>query len=173
MKNNHSMHRLRQLAASALISGALLSLAGCKTTEANYQRAYEVAKAKKDAAYTADELAAASAERPVAVYNGDTIPMRGEFLRPVRKGDGQGVIRHYTVVTGKFRQEFNATDMRRRLAEGGFPGAILANDRSNHFYVGAVTAESLDSAVTALRKLQENSPVGMAEGYPVIIRRGN
>lgn len=172
MKNILRSTILKRLAASVMVSGLILSLAGCKTTEANYQHAYEVAKAKKDAAYTADELAAASSERPTAIYNGDTIPMRGEFLRPLREGDGQGIIRHYTVVTGQFRQQFNAADMRRRLAEGGFPGAILANDRTNRFYVGAVTTESLDSAVAVLKRLQNESPVRMAEGYPVILRRG-
>ena len=54
---------------------------GCKTTEANYQAAYEKALAKRTEGLTEEELAGFRREEamPKTVYKGDSIPLKGMY----------------------------------------------------------------------------------------------
>lgn len=157
-----------------LLSAALLTVAltGCKTTEENYRKAYEVAQAKKYDGLTEAEVSALKREEamPKTVFKGDSIPLKGMYVKWVEGGKGDMAFR-YNVIVASFRQRFNAGSAFSRMREGGYPDAVLLADRDERYYVAAVTTESLDSAVSVLRALEENSPVALREPYPYILQR--
>lgn len=155
--------------AALLILGSAFT--ACKTTEANYAAAYQIAKDKKDAALTAEELDGIKREEaiPKTLYRGDSIPLKGMYVKCIEGAP----LQRYTVVAATFRQIFNSRSVLSRLKESGeWTSPILLQDpRDQRYYVGAFTTSSLDSAVTALRSLQYSSPVHLASPCPFILSR--
>lgn len=145
---------------------------GCKTTEANYSAAYEIAKQKKDAGLTDEELAGFRREEamPKTVYKGDSIPLKGMYVKRVEGAQ----VHLYTVVAASFKQLFNARSVMKRLQEAGGEWSepvLLQDPRDQRYYVGAFTTASLDSAVTAMRHLEASSPVTLTSPNPFILRK--
>ncbi len=145
---------------------------GCKTTEENYSAAYEIAKQKKEAGLTSEEISGMRREEsmPKTVYRGDSIPLKGMYVKKVEGADPQ----MYTVVVASFKQLFNSQSVFKRLKSAGGLTAdpvLLQDPRDKKYYVGAVTTASLDSAVSALRALEQSSPVALKSPYPFILRK--
>ena len=145
---------------------------GCKTTEANYSAAYEIARQKRDAGLTSEELAGMRREEamPKTLYKGDSIPLKGMYVKKIEGTDPQ----MYTVVVASFKQLFNSQSVFKRLKEAGGLTAepvLLQDPRDKKYYVGAVTTSSLDSAVSARRSLEEASPVVLKSPCPFILRK--
>ncbi len=165
---------IRKLLIPVVCSVVLsLGMTACKTTEENYQRAYDVAKAKKTEGLTAEEAAGfkREAEMPKTVYKGDSIPLKSVYVRYV---EGGGELKHakvYNVVVASFRQRFNAMSVFNRLKAGGYPDAIVLADRDERYYIGAVTTSSLDTAVIVLETLRQKSPVALTSPYPYILKK--
>lgn len=154
------------------ISASLLT--GCKTTEENYQRAYATAKAKKTEGLTQEEIEGIKREEatPKTVYNGDSIPIKGMYVRHIEGGENKKALR-YNVIVASFKQKFNAQSIYNRLTQAGYNKSVLLADRDNRYYIGAYTTTSLDSAVTVMRKLTnaKTSPVPLKSPYPYILHR--
>ena len=151
-----------------------LLLPSCKTTQENYQKAYEITKAKRDAGLTEEELNGIAREEamPKTVYNGDSIPLNSKYVKVEASPTGLRAARRYTVVVGSMRQLFNAKSLYNRMIEAGYNDAILLADAQKTYYIGALTTSSLDSAVTLLRTISEPSkaPVPMKAPFPYILR---
>lgn len=164
------MRKLVYSVAAIAVSFAVLT--GCKTTEENYQRAYEVAKAKKTEGLTQAEIAGLQREEamPKTVFKGDSIPLKGMYVRRV-DGGVNGVAMKYNVVVGSFKQDFNARSVFERMRNGGYADAVLLADRDGRYYIGAVTTASLDSAVEVLRRLDASSPVVLRSPFPYILQK--
>jgi len=147
-------------------------LGGCKTTEANYQSAYEKAMSKRTEGLTAEEIAGFRREEamPKTVYKGDSIPLKGMYVKHVEGGVNNRALT-YNVIVAAFKQRFNAGSVLTRMRDGGYDQAVLLQDRDGKYYIGAVTTASLDSAVVALHKLEQASPVVLREPYPYILKR--
>ena len=151
---------------------ATMLFVGCKTTEENYSAAYEIAKQKKEAGMTSEELAGMRREEavPRTVYKGDSIPLKGMYVKKIEGAD-PGMD---TVVVASFKQLFNSQSVFKRLESAGgvtSDPVLLQDPRDKKYYVGAVTTSSLDSAVTALRMLEQSSPVVLKPPYPFILRK--
>lgn len=157
------------VAAAALLG---LMLGGCKTTEENYQRAYDIAKAKKTEGLTAEEISGfrREAETPKTVYKGDSIPLKAMYVSRVEGGADIRAMR-YNVIVASFKQRFNAMSVFNRLKDGGYPDAVVLSDKDARYYIGAVTTASLDTAVMAMKTLQSASPVAMQSGCPYILEK--
>jgi len=115
---------------------------------------------------------------PKTVYKGDSIPLKGMYVRLVdggmkegANGSAKGVALQYNVVVGSFKQEFNARSVFDRMRNGGYKEAVLLADRDGRFYIGAVTTASLDSAVEVLRNLEASSPVALRSPFPYILKK--
>lgn len=158
------------IAAGLLI---MSGMTGCKTTEENYQRAYDIAKAKKTEGLTAEEAAGfkREAEMPKTVYKGDSIPLRSVYVKYVEGGGEAQQARRYNVIVASFRQRFNAMSAFNRMKTGGYPDAIVLADRDERYYVGAVTTASLDTAVSVLEDLRRESPVALGSPHPYILQK--
>lgn len=151
---------------------ATLTLQACKTTEENYRAAYDVAKAKKDEGLTNEEITGMLREEamPKSVYKGDSIPLKGLYVRYVEGGIDDRALR-YNVVAASFMQQFNAHSVFTRLRDGGYPNPVILEDKDGRYYVAALTTASLDTAVATLRQLQSASPVSLRPPYPYILER--
>lgn len=151
----------------ALAAGCVFT--GCKTTEANYSAAYEIARQKRDAGLTAEEVEGMKREAAIAgtVYKGDSIPLKGMYVKRIEGAEA----RPYTVVVASFKQLFNSRSVMKRLKEGGWEAPVLLQSpRDEVYYVGAQTSASLDSAVSALRRIEKDPPLQMKAPCPFIIR---
>lgn len=167
-------HQIRMKKILIPVIAALIgsvAFTGCKTTEANYAKAYQIAKEKRDAALTDEEITGMKREEaiPKTVYRGDSIPLRGMYVRHVEGAKPQ----QYTVVAATFKQLFNSRSVMSRLKDSGsWPAPLLFQDpRDKRYYVGAATYNSLDSAVAALHILQTASPVALSSPCPFILSR--
>jgi hypothetical protein len=144
----------------------------CKTSEENYRTAYEIAKAKKNEGLTQDEIAGFAREEamPKTVYKGDSIPLKGMYVKWVEGGVDNSA-KLFNVVVASFKLKFNATSVFKRMQENGYPNAVLLEDAFDTYYVGATTTASLDTAVSVLHTLQKASPITLRDPYPYILRK--
>ncbi|MBD5224993.1 MAG: hypothetical protein HDS68_03370 [Bacteroidales bacterium] len=162
------MRKLIIAISCALAAGCVFT--GCKTTEANYAAAYEIAREKRDAGLTAEAAEGLKREAAIAgtVYNGDSIPLKGIYVKRIEGADAKP----YTVVVASFKQLFNSRSVMKRLETGGWNEPVLLQDpRDEVYYVGAMTTASLDSAVSALRRIENDPPLQMKALCPFILRR--
>lgn len=162
--------KILRIAAVAAILATVLP--ACKTTESNYRNAYEAAKAKQNQGLTPEEIAGLSREEamPKTVYKGDSIPLKGMYVKHIEGGAHNRALR-YNVIVASFRQQFNARSLMTRLRENGYPNAVLLADKDERYYIGTLTTSSLDSAVTALRALSVSSPVALRTPFPYILQK--
>ncbi len=163
---------MRELIIAIAALGVIAS--GCRTTERNYREAYEKALEKRDEGLTVEERLALERERatPKSVYRGDSIPLKAMWVNTVAETSATAA-KEYNIVTGSFRQRFNANSAMRRLREGGYPEAFLLINAEKDFIVAAYTTESIDSAVTALNAMRQSSPVPLRAPYPFILRKAS
>lgn len=151
-----------------LLLGAL-ALTGCKTTEAAYANAYEIAKQKKESTLSQEEIAGVAREQAAQgiTYKGEHLPMRSLYVRRI---DGPQRVEKYTLIMASFKQKFNANSVLNRLRNGGYPDAILLQDAEEQYYVGALTTPSLDTAAATLKAISKASPVAPQKGCPFILQ---
>lgn len=164
---------MRNLFLSAAIAVSLsLAFTACKTTEENYQRAYDIAKAKKTEGLTAEEIAGFNREAamPKTVYNGDSIPLRPMYVKGVADANGAAA-RRYNVIVASFKQRFNAMSVFNRLKDGGYPGALILSDKDQRYYVGAFSTDTLPSAIATMQALSASSPLTITPGFPYILEK--
>lgn len=107
---------------------------------------------------------------PRTVYNGDSIPLKGMYVKHIEGGVDNKALR-YNVIVASFRQQFNARSLMTRLRDNGYPDAVLLADKDGRYYIGTLTTASLDSAVSALHSLSESSPVALRTPYPYILQK--
>ncbi len=116
-----------------IISLAAATLLGaCKTSEANYREAYEKAIAGREADSAVDstiygKVRQQKTVRTVDMPDGGTAEIRAQHVRAT---DGTGIttdkMLQYNVVTGGFKQLFNAKSLRQRLINAGYPSTFIA-----------------------------------------------
>ena len=157
----------------------MLALSACKTTEANYKGAYDVAVAKQRERQNSpddglddkmkESLARANSPRMTKyVSNGDTLEVYTMFLVPV---DTVGAAPQFSVAMNSFSQVFNARAMCKRLRENGFPGAYVCKNAKSDYYVMSAGSDDVADVKAMLRKATDKGPkLGMATGFPVVLR---
>ena len=154
---------------------AALALTGCKTNEANYRAAYEVAKAKQsrnidlDGSGDTSGLHGMDTPRPTTVQ-GVTLPMRTETISFTKDGGArQENILRYNIVVGRFRQIFNATQMRQRLMDSGYPQACIVNNRDKVYFVIAHSCATPAQAAEALAKVKADKNLRLTSPLPFVL----
>ena len=171
MNLNRMKNSLTGLVASVLLIAAASALSGCKTTEANYRQAYERALEKRNEGLTQEEIAAIAREEaiPRTLFRGDSIPLKGMYVKCVEGGvDGKAL--KYNVVVASCKQRFNASSVMKRLAAAGCSSPTLLADADERYFIAAQTTASLDSAVATMHSLQGNSPVALRPPFPYILQ---
>lgn len=153
----------------------IVSLAGCRTTEANYRSAYERAKAGRDSATAFENTIYGASRQEVGsrriVADGDTAMMRTFYVAVTPEGGGVAEWLHsYNVVVGQYKQKFNAFSMRERLAEGGYPRSFVVNTGEPYYYVVLSSHRDGTEALKALRSIPAGLPVAVKSPCPFILQ---
>lgn len=158
-----------------LLVGAMLPTAwSCKTSEANYRAAYELARQKETAGVDSTVYSAIRREeRPqTVVIGGDTLAMKSEYVRLTDGcgGTSEG-FRPYNVVIARFKQLFNAKSVRSRAIEAGYSDAFIVQTREPLYYVVAVSCATPAEAREALADVSRREPVVMRDPCPFILHK--
>lgn len=163
------MKTLKHIIAPLLL---IITVAGCKTSEANYRSAYEKAVAARDEAKDEDSLYGNSRQnmnvRTVTGANGD-VEVRLQIVKITPEGGGADVnMRRYNVVAAQFKQKFNAISLRNRMAEK-WPDALVVETSDSYFYVIVSSQSKLDDALFELEKLRNQKLAAVKEPCPFIL----
>lgn len=153
-----SRRHLGQAAAAAALT--LMVLASCKPTEKNYQQAYD--KAAEAARRKASEMATASdgsrlesLDGPaIKIVDGDTIrvaPGRVRAFETENPAEGTGV------AVAKYSMPTNARRQLQDIREA-YPGAFIATDGDESYYVVATIAPSQEEAAPLARDFRNANP---------------
>lgn len=161
------------LLTAIITSAVLLAFSSCKTTEANYRAAYETARQSQ---YTGIDSTVYAKIRQEAVpstvtVGGDSIHMKTEFVIATgTKGQPTQQVMRYGVVTGQFKQVFNARAMLKRLTDHGYTGAYIVETREPLFYVIAKGSNDLDQAVKDLKEVGADKNIGLRAPMPWLLQ---
>lgn len=155
------------------LSVALLGFAGCKTTEANYKAAYEIAKEKQMGtgdSVTDKALKNYQMPRPM-VFGSDTLQVRTEPVGITVKGGGtNAMLKKYCVVAGQFHQIFNASSMRTRMISEGYEGTFILHNRSKQYYVVAGSYDLPSEARVMVDSLKADKALVLKSPFPYVLR---
>lgn len=156
----------------------LFALSGCRTTEANYRAAYEVAKEAREAKAAEDDGLDAETRRMLdrqkqrgvskQIVGADTLAITTLFVK-MTDGTPDRVPR-YSVTVHSFSQRFNAQAMMRRLRENGYPEAYVFETGTPDYYVATAGTDSIP-ALPALLKAAAKAPA-LGQGFPRVIQSG-
>ena len=164
---------MKHLITLAVIIGFMLS--SCKTTEANYKKAYEMAKTKGESEAVDPEVYAQiyrEAAPDTIVVDNVSFPGKSLYLRPVAaQGLEAGTVGKYNVAAATFKQLFNAKDMALRLRRDGYDHAFVAVDRDENYYVIAFSTLSASDAGEVLHRLNLAEHIAISNPFPYIIIR--
>lgn len=162
----------------------LLLLCGCRTTEANYKAAYDVAAAKAAQRAQLDEedrfyndlFAKQRRQRTVYIVGPDTLSVSTMMLAPVEQGSSPATpeqVHQYSIVVNGFEQQFNAQAMCKRLQENGFPEAYVAKVAKPYYYVMTAGTDDIKAVPALLRQADKARSLGMSkEEYPLVVKNG-
>ncbi len=151
-----------------------LTVVSCKTTEANYRQAYEVAAEQRREATGLDSTiygrVRKSAVNTWLVVNGDSLPVRREYIGYTEGGgSSRENVKRYNVVVGQFRQVFNAKQMRERLISGGYDSAMMVHTREPLYYVVTATASTPEEILQEWRKVMGDKNLVLKSPMPFIL----
>lgn len=157
-----------------LVAALLLGTCGCKTNEKNYKKAYDAAKAHAQERTGLDETIYAKvrkeAKQATLIVEGDSIPMQAEVIGYTLDGGmSQEGLQKYNVVVGRYKQLFNAQEMRRRLKEGHHPETFIIHTREPLYYVITKTTPSTIEARDEYHQVQADSSIVMRPPLPFIL----
>jgi len=158
-----------------LILLGALALGACKTTQENYQRAYEAAVAKRQDNSGLDSTiygrVRAQARMSNLTVGTDTLPLRTEVLGYTDGGGAsRETLKRYNVVVGRFKQVFNARQMRERLLGAGYDGAMIVHTREPLYYVVAGSVETPAEAMALMTRVKEDKSIVLKEPMPFLLR---
>jgi cell division protein FtsN len=155
-----------------LLTIAALSLTACKTTEANYRAAYEMALQKDKEGIDEDTYALIKQEEAPHEIDSD-----GDKLRMITQsvivtknaGNDAATIRRFNVAIGSFRQVFNAKAMRGRIIDKGYDVFIVETSEPT-YYVIAAACDTIEQAKEVIERLQADESIVLRHPYPCILQ---
>lgn len=160
--------KIRLFIVSAI---ALVLFAACKTNEANYRAAYEIAKQKSMDGVDAETYEKMQRESMPTkeVAGGDTLCMMRASVNVAKyEGNDDVLLKRYNVVVAQFKQIFNAKAMMRRLKNQGYDAIVLQNPEPL-YYVVAGSLDNKGEAVELIKKLTNDESIVLREPYPCIL----
>lgn len=167
------MKHLAYILGATLAAAALFTATSCRTTEANYRNAYNTAIEKQNQPFSAEELQEMAAEEaiPRTLFRGDSIPLKGMYVKTIKSDTTLTPTRKYNVVVARFRQRFNAQSLLNRFSEVGYTNGRLLLDSDQNYYVTPYTTDTLANAIDTWRTLSTTSPLPLRPPFPYILQR--
>ena len=139
---------------------AALALAGCKSKESNYKRAYEKAKAAELAQQTETEPVSITpvvtpvTTTPTTPVTDENVSVRTERLN-VMNG---GTLKAYNVVCGSFKSPDNANNLRNTLVNAGYSAQVAQNPETGMYRVVASSFDDKAAAISSRNVLRSTYP---------------
>ncbi len=167
---------MKYLYLSLCALSAILALGSCKTSEANYRAAYDKAVAGRADRIDLDSTIYGKHRRSMTsremVVGADTVEVKTQHVSVTPEGGGiRENLRQYNVVVGQFKTLFNATSMRERLVDAGYPEAFVVQTAEPYYYVVLASYASLSDASAARRRVADGSfPLPLREPLPFILQ---
>ncbi len=165
------MKKILYLAACAL----MLLTASCKTTEQDYQRAYDRTINAADSTRTEfsetiyGRYRRAVRDELIKIGN-DTINSRIINVSLTKDGGGTADnFKRYCVVAAEFKQLFNANSMRERLVENG-KEAFLVETPEPFYYVIAGSFSEIQPALDLIKELRSQKLIKFKEPAPYLMQ---
>ena len=138
---------------------ASIALVSCKSSESNYRKAYEKAKAEEQNRQETEPVAVTPVVTPVQTQstqtaNQDISNLRQEKLN-VQNG---GVLKAFNVVCGSFKSIDNANNLRNTLVNQGYSAQVAQNPDTGMYRVIASSFDDRSSAETSRNALRAKYP---------------
>ena len=153
------------------IALAAIALTSCKTTEANYRAAYEMALQKDKEGIDDDTYTLIKQnEKPREfVFQGDTLRVITESVIITKNvGNDDAKLTRYKVAIGSFRQVFNAKAMKGRISDKGY-NAFIVETAEPSYYVIASACDTQEQAKEVIACLQADKSIILRLPYPCIL----
>ena len=143
---------MKLLSIFAIGAALMLCATSCKTTEANYRAAYDLAasKAKEGIGEENYNRIQAEALKANAVVAGDSVRMKKMYVSIFDKPE-EGTVHRYCVVVWEFKQQANATSLRDRLKAEGHKAWIARASSTSTFLVVAESFDTPEEAAAFVR----------------------
>ncbi|MCM1028463.1 MAG: hypothetical protein NC484_02485 [Alloprevotella sp.] len=172
--------RNNRLTAAMAVVLTMIMASSCKTNESNYRAAYDTVVAHQkqmqgDLDTPGLQATGTAAPKPTEVSNGVVLPLATEWLGSATKEADvtkPGEYKRYNVAVARFRQVFNARQMKGRLVAGGYPGATILKSK-DAYYVSAFSTNMPDSALTELNRVKADTSLSLKTPFPYVIRPGH
>lgn len=156
---------------TVLLILAILAITSCKTNEANYRAAYEMAVQKEKEGIDEDTYALMKKEeqpRQIALH-GDTLNVITRQVTVAKNaGNDTATLKRYNVAVSEFRQIFNAKAMRKRIADKGYD-AFVAQTAEPSYYVVAAACDTREEATEIVKRLSADGSIILRPPYPCIL----
>ena len=159
----------------AVAASLAFTAVSCKPSEKHYREAYEVAAAKK---HSADSVEATiydqyrrQARKSAVTLGGDTLNVQTEYVGYTTDGGAsREITQRYNVVVGRFKQQFNAREMRKRLISLGYENPFILHTREPLYYVVSATCSTAQEALEQMRRAQADTSLRLREPLPFILQ---
>lgn len=149
-------------------------LTGCRTTEANYRAAYEVAHRKSEQKSPVEgtvyeKIRNESVESRMVAGN-DTVPMNTVMVGAVKDFTNPDDIKQYSVAVNQFKQIFNARSQAQRLRDAGYPQATVVMTSEPLYYVIAGGADNAAEAMEIYHRVKKDKAIVTKSPFPWVLK---
>ena len=138
---------------------ASIALVSCKSSESNYRKAYEKAKAEDQNRQETEPIAVTPVVTPVQTQQTQTINQDASNLRQEKLNvQNGGVLKAFNVVCGSFKSIDNANNLRNTLVNQGYSAQVAQNPDTGMYRVIASSFDDRNSAETSRNALRAKYP---------------
>ena len=137
-----------------LISGTVLSLSACKSSQNAYKEAYEKAISGDENKAVIEEPVVAQNEVATA-EDVSNVSVREEKVSVV---SGDQEIKAYGIVCGSFSLRTNADALRERLVKDGYQAVVVVNEAGKTYRVVCASFDTKEEAVAERNKFKAKYP---------------
>ena len=138
---------------------ASIALVSCKSSESNYRKAYEKAKAEEQNRQETEPVAVTPVVTPVQTQQTQTINQDASNLRQEKLNvQNGGVLKAFNVVCGSFKSIDNANNLRNTLVNQGYSAQVAQNPDTGMYRVIASSFDDMNSAETSRNALRAKYP---------------
>lgn len=161
--------RIKGILAIALLA---VTMAGCKTNEANYRAAYEQAVANRsnaeDDGITGTIYDQVRRQSTTTTLNTESGPLQVTRQRVKLAEPADKAVRpaDFYVLVGQFKQLFNARSLCQRVKDAGYGDATILMTAEPLYFIG-IPAENADKLKALYDVIGANPPVALKAPYPV------
>ena len=138
---------------------ASIALVSCKSSESNYRKAYEKAKAEEQNRQETEPVAVTPVVTPVQTQQTQTINQDASNLRQEKLNvQNGGVLKAFNVVCGSFKSIDNANNLRNTLVNQGYSAQVAQNPDTGMYRVVASSFDDRTSAINSRNDLRATYP---------------